>query len=56
MAEFEEKYRNPVFNVAITFLEPLPVGLLASLLSAGLLTRRKSTLVVRAEGIGAGTR
>lgn len=33
-------YRNPVVNVGITFLEPLPVGLALALLSAGLLRRR----------------
>ena len=32
--------KNPVINVAMTFLEPLPVGLLMTLLAAGLLRKR----------------
>ncbi|MBA3466774.1 MAG: DUF4199 domain-containing protein, partial [Gemmatimonadaceae bacterium] len=42
MADFREMYRNPLINVALTFLEPLPVGLLASLISAGLLKRKEA--------------
>jgi hypothetical protein len=38
---FVELYRNPAFNAAITFLEPLPVAVLVSLVSAGVLSRRK---------------
>jgi uncharacterized protein DUF4199 len=34
-------YRNPLFNAALTFMEPLPVGLLVALISAGVLSRRK---------------
>jgi hypothetical protein len=34
-------YKNPLANVAITFLEPLPVGLLFTLVTAGLLGRRR---------------
>lgn len=41
MAEFLEMYRNPLVNIAITFLEPLPVGLLFTLVSAGILSRRR---------------
>lgn len=44
MAEFQESYKNPFLNAAYTFLEPLPVGLLAALISAALL-RRKTRLV-----------
>jgi biopolymer transport protein ExbB/TolQ len=39
---FTERYQNPLFNSAITFLEPMPVGLLIALVSAGLLRRRRS--------------
>lgn len=47
MAKFAEMYKNPVVNVAITLLEPLPVGLLFTLVSAGLLSRkRKAQLAV----------
>jgi len=42
MADFRQMYRNPLINVALTFLEPLPVGLLASLISAGLLKRKEA--------------
>jgi len=41
MAQFKKLYNNPVYNTAMTFLEPLPVGLAMTLLSAALL-RRKS--------------
>jgi hypothetical protein len=40
MKEFAEQYRKPLVNIAYTFLEPLPVGLLLSLLSAWLLSRK----------------
>jgi len=36
-----ESYSNPVYNVAMTFMEPLPVGLLIALVSAGILSRRR---------------
>jgi hypothetical protein len=45
MAEFKEKYRNPLVNVGLTLLEPLPVGILFTLIAAGVLSRRR-----RAEG------
>lgn len=41
MAEFSEMYRNPVINVAFTFLEPLPVALVFTLVSAGMLSRKR---------------
>jgi len=41
MQEFKELYKNPFFNVAITFLEPLPVGLVFTLVSAGVVSRRR---------------
>ena len=37
---FVVMYRNPLANIAFTFLEPLPVGVLMTLLSAGMLRRR----------------
>lgn len=40
MAEFNEMYKNPLVNVAITFLEPLPVGLVFTLVTAGVLGRK----------------
>jgi hypothetical protein len=43
MARFVELYRNPAINAAITFLEPLPVSIVVTLVSAGILSRRKSS-------------
>lgn len=40
MASFAEMYDNPLVNVGITFLEVLPVGLVMTLVSAGILRRR----------------
>jgi hypothetical protein len=40
MAEFAKLYRNPAFNVAVTFMEVFPVGLIVTLVSAGILRRR----------------
>jgi Protein of unknown function (DUF4199) len=37
----QELYQNPLVNMAYTFMEPLPVGLLITLISAAVL-RRKS--------------
>jgi len=41
MERFAALYRNPAINVAITFLEPLPIGLLFALVSAALLRRKR---------------
>jgi hypothetical protein len=46
-AALAKLYANPVVNSAMTFMEPLPVGLLVALISAGVLRRR------RPEGSGA---
>jgi hypothetical protein len=35
-----EAYNNPLVNVAMTFIEPFPVGLLITLISAAVLRRR----------------
>ena len=40
---FAELYRNPAYNVAVTFAEPMPVGLVIALVSAGVLSRRKTS-------------
>ena len=39
MAQFKEAYNNPLINVAYTFLEPLPVALVMTLVCAGILRR-----------------
>lgn len=41
MRRFAAMYQNPAFNAAVTFLEPLPVGLVFSLVTAGVLSRRR---------------
>lgn len=41
MDGYMELYKNPLVNIGITFLEPLPVGLLFTLGSAWFLSRRR---------------
>ena len=41
MKQFNARYQNPLFNSAITFVEPMPVGLLIALISAAVLRRRR---------------
>lgn len=41
MAKFREMYKNPLVNIAFTFLEPLPVGLLFALVTAGIVSRKR---------------
>lgn len=40
MARFAMRYRNPLFNSAVTFLEIFPVGLVMTLISAAILRRK----------------
>jgi hypothetical protein len=40
MADFVDMYANPVIRMGFTFLEIVPVGLLATLVSAAILRRR----------------
>jgi hypothetical protein len=47
MARFKELYANPIYNVAMTFMEIFPVGLIISVISAAIL-RRKSGVAVPA--------
>jgi len=44
MDKLAVKYRNPAINAAMTLVEPLPVGLIIALVSAGVLSRRKKRL------------
>lgn len=44
MDKFLVMYKNPAINAAMTFMEPLPVGLIVALVSAGVLSRRKRPL------------
>ena len=39
--QFQETYKNPVYNSAVTFLEPLPVGVVIAVISAGVLRRKR---------------
>jgi len=40
MNKFKEQYENPLFNAAVTFLEPFPVGLAITLISAAILRKK----------------
>ena len=42
MDEFAKSYQNPWFRIPMTLLEPLPVGLLLSLVASGMLRRGPS--------------
>lgn len=42
MKHFVELYKNPFINAAMTFLEPLPVALVMSLLAAVILRKKKA--------------
>lgn len=42
MEKFAELYENPAINAAVTFLEPLPVALIVALVTAGVLSRRRT--------------
>jgi len=41
MKKFAEMYRNPAINAAVTLVDPLPLGLVVALVSAGLVSRRR---------------
>lgn len=41
MRSMKAWYDNPLINAAVTFVEPFPIGLLVSLVSAAILRRRK---------------
>jgi hypothetical protein len=40
LKKFKEQYQNPLFNSLMTFIEPFPVGLAITLLSAAVLRRK----------------
>jgi hypothetical protein len=42
MREFKQAYDRPLINVAYTFVEPFPVGVVVALVSAGILRRRRA--------------
>jgi len=40
LRKYKELYENPFFNAAMTFIEPFPVGLVITLMSAAVLKRK----------------
>ena len=42
LKEFKEQYKNPLFNSLMTFIEPFPVGLGITPLSAAVLRKRRN--------------
>jgi hypothetical protein len=52
MEKFAQMYQNPAINAAITFLEPLPVALVVTFVSAGVLSRRKDRAQVNGASVG----
>jgi hypothetical protein len=40
MQQFTELYKNPLINIGITFMEVFPIGLIVTLVSAGILRRQ----------------
>jgi hypothetical protein len=42
-AQFKQMYDNPVNNVALTFMEVFPIGLVVTLASAGILRKKART-------------
>ena len=48
MTEFMDLYKNPLVNIAITFIEPLPVGIVITLVTAGVLSRKRRDKVAAA--------
>jgi hypothetical protein len=49
MKSFKAMYDNPLINAAITFTEPLPIGVIVTLISAAIL-RKKTIAATRDEG------
>jgi len=42
MKDFKVMYNNPMFNAAITFIEPFPVGFVITLISAAILRKKRA--------------
>jgi hypothetical protein len=47
----QQLYQNPFVNMAYTFIEPLPVGLIITLISAAMLRRKASVQPAAASGV-----
>ncbi len=46
MESFQEMYKNPIVKIGVTFLEIFPVGLIISLIAAGLLRKKETKVAV----------
>jgi hypothetical protein len=40
LKQYKQMYENPLYNAAVTFLEPFPIGLAVTLISAAVLKRK----------------
>lgn len=40
LKKYKEMYENPMFNAAVTFLEPFPIGLVITLISSAVLRKK----------------
>jgi hypothetical protein len=52
MQAFKKLYDNPLFNAAVTFLEPFPIGLVVTVISAAVLRKREPVGVRRGSDPG----
>jgi hypothetical protein len=43
LKKYKELYQNPLINAAMTFIEPFPIGLIITLISAAILRRKPQT-------------
>jgi hypothetical protein len=43
LKKYKELYDNPFFNAAMTFIEPFPIGLVITLISAAVLRKREQS-------------
>jgi hypothetical protein len=48
LSKYKQLYNNPLYNIAVTFLEPFPVGLVMTLLSAAILRKKPQPQTVHA--------
>jgi hypothetical protein len=44
VAKYKEMYKNPLLNAALTFIDPFPIGLVMTLISAAALKRNRPSL------------
>jgi len=52
IGKYKELYENPLFNAVITFIEPFPVGLIITLISAAILRKRTRHLLAETQTSG----